>query len=153
MVQLRIIHGVTDHLMVRLPEWVSAIALAAFAVTLFKTGATFAGRSYVIMAEFATENVWASVISVLAGGRLLALIIEAFSMPLAGRYMLPLRAALAGLCGGLWLIIAGTVELSNPLSPSSKVYAALGFLDLTIAFYLASRTRKQVLHVDRLRQS
>ncbi len=138
MIALRVVAGVTNHFMMRLPEWACSIILLIFGLTSLQTGNTFDNASFSVMARYGSEDVWGRVLVAVASIRLTALILNG-TFPWFVRWSVRIRAASATLCCFAWFSIALGLVLANPASTGAKTYGALLVVDMILAVFIAGQ--------------
>ena len=137
MLVLKTIDGVRKHFLFRLPEWMLAAELAAFAGVLIAPADTFASsRSYDVLAAIASERVWGAFIGAVAALRLIALTLNG-TFPRFSRVSPLARSVCAALSGFIWFTLALGFYKANPAGTGWGTYAICLLADLFLAMSVA----------------
>ena len=141
MIALRVVAGVTNHFMMRLPEWVNAVILTMFGLTLLQSGDTFNNPAFAVMKHYASENVWGAVLTGLGAVRLTALVLNG-TFKWFARWSVRIRAGTATLCCFAWFCISAGLFMADSGSTGAKTYAAHLIVDMILAIHLGGQAGK-----------
>lgn len=141
MIALRVVAGVANHFIMRLPEWGNAVILTMFGMTLLQTGNTFDRPDFVVMAHYATEETWGWVLVCLGMIRIFALVLNG-TFEWFARWSIRIRAMTATLCCFAWFAVALSLYLANINSTGAKTYAAHLAIDMILAMHLGGQAGK-----------
>lgn len=137
MIVVRLARGVTDHFMLRFPEWIGTAFLLRFSLTLATANGTFAtSHSYDAMAEVADERVWAAAIGAVAVLRLAALVINGF-FDWSRRRSPAVRSLTAGLSAGVWCAVAFGLYAANPAGTGWGTYSIIAMSEIALSLIIA----------------
>jgi hypothetical protein len=146
----KLVSGVTDHFITRLPEWIWSIILLNFGVTLLGSSDTFEGNvNFSVMERMAGENTWGWFLTVIGGLRLLSLVINGTFKPLCV-WTPHARALGATFSCFAWFLIALGIFLANPAATGWKTYAGLLIGDMIVAVVVAGEAAR-ALRAGRLK--
>lgn len=141
MIVFRVVRGVFDHFMSRLPEWICTTIMMSYGLTLLAPPDTFDGPAYTVMRHYASENTWGMSLTALSSVRLVALIING-TFPAFAKWSVRFRALCASLgCFG-WFCVALGLFLATPWAPGARTYTALLLTDVIVAIYLGGQAGK-----------
>jgi putative Mn2+ efflux pump MntP len=141
MIALRVVSGIANHFIMRLPEWACCLILLMFGLTLLQDGNTFEQPSFSIMAHYASEDTWGLVLTLIGALRLTALVLNG-TFKWFAPWSIRIRAASATLCCFAWFCIALGLFLGNPGSTGAKTYATLLAVDMIMSIYLGGQAGK-----------
>ena len=141
MIAFRVATGVTQHFVMRLPEWANTIILLMFGATLLQSGNTFDKPDFSVMARYASEDTWGWALVIIASVRLTALVLNG-TFKWFAPWSIRLRAGTATLCCFAWFCIASGLFFGAPAATGWKTYTIHLFIDMILAIYLGGHAGK-----------
>ena len=148
MIAFRVVSGVTQHFIMRLPEWANSFVLLLYGQTLLQPGDAFDRQAFSVMAHYASERSWGVALVGLGAVRLAALILNGTFARFAP-WSVRIRALTATLCCFAWFCLSLSLYLGDPALPGWKTYAAHLAVDIIMAIYLggqAGRVDRELWH-------
>jgi len=140
MLLVRVFDGIREHFPVRAIEWLFAIILFNWGLTLVMPHEVFAAHpAFAMMATIASEMDWGIGAMVVGGLRFVALVLNGtFADKWYARYSPHVRAGLAGLSCFFWMQIALSLLASDgPSGTGLAVYPAILWFEVFCAFRAA----------------
>ncbi len=138
MIAFRVVSGVTQHFIMRLPEWGNAIVLMMFGMSLIQPGELFDRQAFSVMSHYASEGVWGWSLIGVSGIRITALVINGTFKRLAA-WSVRIRALAATLCCFAWFSLSLGLYLGDPALPGWRTYAVHLVIDVIMAIYLGGQ--------------
>lgn len=140
MLLVRVVDGIRSHFPARAVEWLFAIILFNWGLTLVMPHEVFAAYpAYALMATVASETTWGIGCIIVGGLRFVALVLNGtFADKPYGRYSPHVRAGLAGVSCFFWMQIALSLLASEgPPATGLAVYPAILWFEVFCAFRAA----------------